>query len=161
MKRRYSITIAVIIIISSIIFIDWYNKAYPYDPYREVPLKIRLTLDYSFNETITHHSIECILQTAMDLENIETFHLVHIQEAIFVGEPIFKTSRSEINNYGFMLNISEDKKPIYYFSTIAIRAASLDSWGYYKGTSSWAFYLHESDDPVPCDITVELGPRVE
>jgi hypothetical protein len=137
-----------------------YNRAYPYDPYRELPLTIRLTLDYSFNETITHHSIECILESQMELENIETFHLVHTQDATFVGEPIFKTSRVEIIKYGFMLNISEDKKPRYAFSALTIERTSLDSWGYYKGTSSFEFYLHESDEPVPCDITVELGPRV-
>jgi hypothetical protein len=133
----------------------------PPDPNREVPLTIRITLDYSFNETITRHSYDCVLQTMMDLRDLEAFHLTHIQDAIFVGGPTFKISRVDIIKYGFLLNVSKDKEAIYPFSMVEIRHASPDSWGYYIGTDSWEFYLHESDEPVPCDITVELGPRVE
>jgi hypothetical protein len=82
--------VVTIIIISSIVIIIVYNRAYPHpDPYAEVPLTIRITLDYSFNGTITHHRLDCVLQRLLELENIETFSLTHIQDAIFVGEPIF------------------------------------------------------------------------
>ena len=160
-KRAYVIVLALTITLIGLQLYNMYLIAYPPpDPYEDVPLNIRITLDYNYNETITVHRINCVLQTMLDSKNVEKFALIHTHDAIFVGEPITKVTKLTEDNYGFMINISEDKQQRYSFSMASIRRASYDSWGYYKGVNTWEFYLPDADDPVPCTITVELGPRV-